>query len=117
VSPKRGDRVAPPPGPDDWDVRFANNESAKGWEELGNQAAGNTRWAWHEMCTAPAPRPPTQRHHPLRDQVAYVAQGSRKLRQWQIEVTGGGRVWYAPDAERRIVWVTYASPRHPKVTD
>jgi hypothetical protein len=39
------------------------------------------------------------------------------LPQWQIEVTAGGRIWYAIDVERREVRITYASPRHPKATD
>lgn len=41
----------------------------------------------------------------------------RSLPQWQIEVTAGGRIWYAIDVERREVRITYASPRHPKATD
>lgn len=57
MSPKRGDRAAPPPGEDEWDVRFANGEAAKGWEQLSTQAASNTRAAWYLMRTDPA-RPP-----------------------------------------------------------
>ncbi|MFD4144206.1 hypothetical protein [Streptomyces sp. NPDC058572] len=44
MNPKRGDRAAPPPAPDEWDVRFAT-EGAKGWEQLSAQAASNTRAA------------------------------------------------------------------------
>ena len=39
------------------------------------------------------------------------------LEQWQYEVTGGGRVWYAPHDGERTVWVTMASTGHPKATD
>lgn len=43
--------------------------------------------------------------------------GGRPLPQWQYEVTSGGRVWYAVDEDKHIVWITYASTRHPKATD
>jgi hypothetical protein len=32
------------------------------------------------------------------------------LEQWQYEVTSGGRIWYCPDPERRIVWLTEHRP-------
>jgi hypothetical protein len=34
VSPKRGDRAAPPPVGDEYDLRFANNEAANGWDHI-----------------------------------------------------------------------------------
>lgn len=37
MSPKRGDDVAPPPMGGGWRLRFATNEAAKGWGELGGQ--------------------------------------------------------------------------------
>ncbi|WP_186319390.1 hypothetical protein [Streptomyces sp. SAJ15] len=54
MSPQREDRAAPPPAGDEWDVRFANGDAAKGWEQLGTQAPGNTRVAWLLMRTGPA---------------------------------------------------------------
>jgi hypothetical protein len=33
------------------------------------------------------------------------------------EVTGAGRVWYCPDVEKRIVWLTLASIGHPKAKE
>jgi hypothetical protein len=39
------------------------------------------------------------------------------LRQWEYEVTSGGRVRYVIDDHNRAVWLVYASPRHPKDTD
>jgi hypothetical protein len=35
VSPKRGDRVAPPPAAGQWELRFATTEAVKGWEHHG----------------------------------------------------------------------------------
>jgi hypothetical protein len=37
--------------------------------------------------------------------------------QWQYEVTGGGRIWYAVDDETRAVWLTLCETGHPKATD
>ncbi|MFI0912381.1 hypothetical protein [Streptomyces abikoensis] len=37
--------------------------------------------------------------------------------QWQIEVTGGGRIWYLVDSDRNTCWVTYAGTAHPRATD
>jgi hypothetical protein len=39
------------------------------------------------------------------------------LEQWQYEVMASGRIWYCPDPDKMIVWVTYASPAHPKGTE
>lgn len=39
------------------------------------------------------------------------------MEQWQYEVTGGGRLWYCIDDEKRTVWLTEAAPGHPKATE
>ena len=38
------------------------------------------------------------------------------LEQWQYEVAGGGRVWYAISDADSTVWITKASARHPNET-
>lgn len=117
MSPRRGDRVAPPPGPGDWDVRFLDNESAKGWEELCRQAPGNVRDAWRTMREAPTPPMNSQRHHRLKHKFATGKAKGRILDHWQIEVTGGGRIWYLVDHKTATVWIDYAGPGHPSETD
>jgi hypothetical protein len=117
VNAKRGDRVAPPPNADEWDVVFGTNEAAKGWIDLCNVAASNTRAAWVTMRTEPAPQQPTARHHRLKGELATGTHRGTSLPQWQMEVTGAGRIWYLVDAARRMVFVMYASPRHPRETD
>jgi len=116
VSPKRGDRVAPPPGPEEWDVRFLETDAAKGWEELCNQAPGNTRAAWMIMRRSPAPPMDAPRHHRLRHKLATGTARGRSLDRWQIEVTSGGRIWYLVDRESATVWVEYAGPAHLRET-
>jgi hypothetical protein len=117
VSPKRGDRVAPPPGPDEWDVLFLDNASAKGWEELCRQASGNTLAAWTTMRRNPAPLAEAPRHHRLWGNLATGMVKGRALDRWQIEVTGAGRVWYLVDRDNATIWIDYAGLGHPRATD
>jgi hypothetical protein len=69
------------------------------------------------MRTNPTPISRTDRHHRLKGELAVGAHGGVKMDRWQIEVTGAGRVWYLVEAERRTVWIDYASTRHPRATD
>jgi len=69
------------------------------------------------MRTNAGGAPPTARHHRLKGGYAEDVFDGRRMPQWQIEVTAGGRIWYLLDVERRTVWITYASLRHPKVTE
>lgn len=46
-----------------------------------------------------------------------VKVGASTLEQWQYEVTGGGRIWYAIDDDARTLWITQAGTGHPKQTD
>jgi hypothetical protein len=115
VSPRRGERVAPPAGEGEWEVRFASNDAAKGWEELCRSAPGNTRGAWQDMRTSPRFR--DHRHEQLGGKLATGELGGRQMDRWQIEVTGGARVWYLIDDERHTVWLVRAGPAHPKATE
>lgn len=116
MSPKKHDPVAPPPVDGEWRIRFNNNDAAKGWQELENRAANNLRRAWDTMRTDPGPAVLTSRHKQLMGRLSTGAHGGRVLPRWQIEVTGGDRVWYLLDVEQRTVWVDYAGA-HPKATE
>jgi hypothetical protein len=116
MNAKRGDRVAPPPGEGHWDVRYGNTDAVAGWEELCRQVPGNTRRAWETLCTDPRRR--NDRQHPLKGKD--LASGTFKgkvLPRWQLEATGGGRIWYLIDDEERRVILVYAGTGHPKATD
>jgi hypothetical protein len=64
------------------------------------------------------PRPPEDRRHPrLRHDLATRLLDGSELEQWEIEVTGGGRIFYLVDDTKRTVWVVVASLRHPKITE
>ena len=113
--PKRGDRVAPPPGPGEWDLRFGDNSAADGWDRLCAQAPGPALTAWTALRTDPRAR--SQRQHPLKAAFATRSVGGRVLEQWQYEVTGAGRIWYCIDDERRVVYLNLATVGHPRETD
>jgi hypothetical protein len=88
----------------------------KGWQELENRAANNLRRAWDAMRTDPGPAVQTGRHEQLKGTLSTGTHGGRIMSRWQIEVTGGDRVWYLIDVEKHIVWVDYAGA-HPKATE
>lgn len=111
---KRGDRVAPPAAPGQWELRFDNSDAGKGWEELCRQAPGNTLRAYDAIRTEPRPFPQTDRQHRLKGSELATVKG---LEQWQYEVTGGGRIWYLVDPDRKVVWIRVAATGHPKATD
>lgn len=101
--------------PSGWEPRFVTSEAAKGWEELCRMAAAPMEEARVALAERPTrPQHPARQHH-LRGQLAERAAGGRTVQQWQYEVAGGGRIWYCPDAERRVVWVVAAAPVHPTV--
>jgi hypothetical protein len=116
--PRRGDRAAPPARPGEWTLVFADNDAAGGWEDLCTTAAGSTRNAWEHLSRDPRDRSQNaSRIGPLKGALGKKRIGGRELEQWQYEVTAGGRVWYCPDDEKKVVHLTYASTKHPKLTD
>lgn len=117
MSPKRGDRAAPPRIGHEYDIRFDNAESAKGWENLARATPANLRRAFEAIRDNPRPTPPTERHHRLHGRLGAVTRRGEQLEQWQYEVTGGGRIWYLIDDTARTAWVTYAGTGHPKETE
>ena len=117
MSAKRGDRVTVPPPDGQWDVRFGTSDAAIGWEELCRHALANTRRCLDVLRSEPRSRADHDRQHRLRGDLATHRHNGRDLEQWEYEVTSGGRVRYVIDDQARVVWIVYASPRHPKDTD
>jgi hypothetical protein len=115
--PKRGDRAAPPPRAEDWDVVLHTSEAVDGWEELCRAAPGPMWELWVILRERPTRATNPERQHRLRLAVKERKINGKVLDQWQYEVTGGGRVWYCPDPEAKKVYITLAGTRHPKQTD
>jgi hypothetical protein len=111
------DRVAPPAKPGGWEARFATNDAAKGWEQLCQTASANTYEAWVALTEHPILPANPRRQHRLKGALGVRMVHGKALAQWQYEVTASGRIWYCPDPERRIVWLTLAGPGHPKASD
>jgi hypothetical protein len=78
-------------------------------------APSNARTAWARITTDPRQR--TERQHRLKGALGSRSINGQAMEQWQYEVTGGGRLWYCIDDRRRTVWLTEASPGHPKATE
>lgn len=57
------------------------------------------------------------RQHRLRGELATRTVQGTDVDQWQYEVTSGGRIWYCPEPNRKIVWVVEARTGHPKATE
>lgn len=70
MSPKRGERVAPPAAGELWELRFATGEAAKGWDELCRQAPANTLVAYEELRRRAVVGESTTRHHRLKGRLA-----------------------------------------------
>ncbi|MFI9157804.1 hypothetical protein [Kitasatospora aureofaciens] len=117
MSPKRGDRAAPPPTGEEYDLRFANSEAAEGWEHLARQATSTLRRAFEMIRAAPRAIDNLGRQHRLKNSLSTAMFKGQALERWQYEVTGGGRIWYLIDDANRTVWITYAGAGHPKATD
>ena len=114
---KRGQRVAPPPRPGDWEVRLGDKAAGNGWEDLCRQAPGPTRDAFEAIERAPRDPSRPHRQHRLGGELGTREIGGAPLEQWQLEVTAGGRIWYCIDDKNKRVIVTLATPKHPKLTE
>jgi hypothetical protein len=117
MSPRRGERAAPPPAEGEYDLRFASNQAAGGWEQLARHAGGSLRRAFDAIRADPRSRYAPERHHRLKGRLGTAVWKGESLEQWQFEVTGGGRIWYVIDDGRRTAWIIYAGTGHPKVTE
>lgn len=115
--PKRNERVAPPRAPGGYEIRYLRTDAVKGWEDLCSQAPSAAWEAFHVLATRPCDPENPQRQHRLRGNLGSIEVKGASLEQWQYEVTAGGRVWYAVNSSERVVWISYASTRHPQATE
>ncbi len=113
---KRGERVAPPPRAHEWDLRFGDGAAADGWDDLCRQAPGPTRDAFDNLAKDPRNMTRPGRQFRLKGDLGTRIVAGVSMEQWQLEVTGGGRIWYCIDDSNRRVIIVMASTKHPKVT-
>jgi hypothetical protein len=117
LSPKRGDRAAPPPVEGEFDLRFANSTAADGWDQLARQVPGNLRRAYDAIRADPRCATAPERQHRLKGSLATGMWKGQPHERWQYEVTGAGRIWYLVDDDRGTAWITHAGTGHPSETD
>jgi hypothetical protein len=117
MSPRRGDRAAPPPVLGEYDLRFASNDAARGWDELAAQSAGNLRRPFDAIRADPRSRAVPERQHRLKGTLGTGTWKGETLERWQYEVTAGGRIWYLIDDAQNTAWIIHAGTGHPKITE
>ncbi len=117
MSPKRGDRAAPPPIEGEYDLRFADSAAAEVWDLLTRHAPTGLRRAYDRIRSTPRATDNQGRQHRLKGKLATADFKGRELERWQYEVTGGGRIWYLVDTQAFTAWITYAGTGHPRETD
>lgn len=108
-------RGAELPRPKPWSVRAVDRQAYQGWQHLLAAVPDNLDRAWVALTSDP--RHVDSRQHPLKGQLGLVKVGGMTLEQWQYEVSGAGRIWYAVDDDARTLWITRAGTGHPKQTD
>ncbi|GLW99486.1 hypothetical protein Misp02_35730 [Microtetraspora sp. NBRC 16547] len=79
MSPKRGDRVTVPPLDDEWDVRFATSDAARGWEELCRHVLANARRCLEALRRDPRSCSDHERQHRLRGDLAVHRHNGKDL--------------------------------------
>jgi len=87
-----------------WEVRAKNLRVNKSWQALLERSPENAARCYQHLKNSPRQRIPG-RVFPLR--------GKKYKGCWEYEVTGGDRVFYTVDAEKKVVLVYYAD-EHPK---
>ena len=114
IRPRRGQQLPPPPGKDEWDLRYGTKESLA-FAEMEKQFPGNCAEAKARLKTAPTARTAAQK--PLRGRLGTRTIGGVEMAQWQYDISSGARLWYCVDPEKRIVWLTLAAMGHPRATE
>ena len=110
----RGDEARRPTG---WIVRLVDRQAARGWAALLAQAPENLDRAWIDITADPRSRADLSRQHRLKFDLTSAKIDGVEMEQWQYEVTGGGRIWYAIDDDQNTLWITQAGTGHPRQTD
>lgn len=113
----KNDRVPRPRAPSGWHFKFRDKAAADGWDDLCRQLENGAAAAWDDITADPRSMARPDRQHRLKGDLGSVEVKGVAREQWQFEVSGAARVWYAIDEDEKTVWMTAASVGHPKKTD
>jgi len=103
---------------DPWTLRPASSKALKQWQQAAAEEPDLLRGARERLRSRPLDRRDNPRRlGPLKGGLKVRRIGGKRLPQWQYEITSAGRIWFCPDKEERIIWITFVSLSHPKATD
>jgi hypothetical protein len=112
----RNNRETTPSAP--WIVRPASASAHKQWETAISAAPELMEEESERLTTRPLDRSQNPRRtQKLKGKLATERISGKHLDQWQHELTSAGRIWYCPDKENHIIWVTAVRLSHPKATE
>ena len=101
-----------------WVVKPASARARKEWETASAAEPELMKAELERLKTRPLDRSDNPRRTArLKGPLGARSIGGTKLPQWQREITGSGRIWYCPDRDAAIVWITKVSLAHPKETE
>lgn len=105
------------PGPRQWVLRPASARARREWEDATAADPEVMAAIRERLRSRPLDRSDNpSRTHQLRGPLADKRIGDKRLPQWQHELSASGRVFYCPDLDERIVWVTRVDLSHPRET-
>jgi hypothetical protein len=101
-----------------WTVRFASAQALKEWEAVTAAEPELMERLLLRLKDRPLDRSDNPRRiGQLHGGLATRRVAGRALPQWQYEITSSGRLWYCPDKDDRVIWVTKARLDHPRETE
>lgn len=115
MSKRKSDAVRPPKA-HEWRIRHHSTEAAKGWDNLCKQQPGPLATLFDKLTADPRAAENRDKQGRLKGQLSEVPIDGNDMEQWQYELAGGARVWYAIDDAEQTVWITKATARHPNET-
>ena len=109
---------APRSAPAEWTIKPATAQALKEWERACTAAPELMAAERERLLTRPLDRSDNPRRTAqLKYQLAKRRIGNKILPQWQREISAAGRIWYCPDKDERIIWITKADLAHPAETE
>lgn len=94
MAAKRGELVPRPPRKNEYEIRYATANAAKGWQDLAVTIRNSLAEAWDFLTRSPLAVTPT--NYPLRGEVGTIARGGKTHERWQHKPTlrGTARIWF-----------------------
>ena len=97
-----------------WKLRHSSS-TPNGWKALCDQATGAVRAAFDHLEKQPLVQSRDQ--YQLKGELATTVVAGKALPQWQHKPACAGRIWYAVDADAKVVHLTNVTVGHPKETE